>query len=292
MMAGVRECRGLLTRAHGLKIVPRGNQGGTDFSLCRKCRNSSRGLLTRAWANHEWPTMHSLLPALDKLSQHHPLRIAPRMKMFPARVKRVATGLFRQRMTQQGTLLGVLQVHHGLHRLEILAGLLFVPKSRPRRKPLQPKRRASRVAHIAPRMSLPLFQENRLHFRLEKLIIELRFLRHSANRKNGDDKKQFHREIFTTILPKCAPLATCAKACAASSNGKTRSITGLIPASERAPFMCSNISRLPTMMPCSRRFCIRTGIRLVSVVAPVSTPITLMVPPMRIARNDLPKVPP
>src|SRR5262249_60096740 len=101
--------------------------------------------------------------------QDLPLRIVLRAPVLAAAVKEVAAGLLGQRMDQQHALHAAGH-DDPLHRLEVLARLLVVPRGAALRQRLQPERRAGTVARDAAPMARTLGDEDRLHLRPDPAV--------------------------------------------------------------------------------------------------------------------------
>src|SRR5262245_31240703 len=93
-----------------------------------------------------------------------------------------------------------------------------------------------------------------------------------------------------TTLPKCCADCRWRNAASVSSNENTLSMIGFICATAIARFSASNIWVEPTEIPCTLARLPRISIGLRSA-APDSTPIMLILPPMRTAPSDLAMVP-
>ena len=104
--------------------------------------------------------------------QRLPLRIVLRQPVFAAVMERIAAGFFGQRMDQQAALPRIAGQDFRPHDLEVLARLLVGPGRRTGSERLQPQRRAAGVARDAAGVARPLGEENRLHARLEELVIQ------------------------------------------------------------------------------------------------------------------------
>ncbi len=79
--------------------------------------------------------------------------------MLAASMEDVATGLLRERVHQKTATLQVARNNLALGRFKIPARLLVIPVAGSGRKPLEPERRARRVANVAARMAWALGQE-------------------------------------------------------------------------------------------------------------------------------------
>jgi hypothetical protein len=94
--------------------------------------------------------------------------------MFSPSVKRIAARLGRQRVHQKTATLRVPGNYLPLSRLKVEARLLVVPSGGARRKSLQPKRCANRMANVTASVAWTLGQKDGLYASLKELEIQSR----------------------------------------------------------------------------------------------------------------------
>src|SRR4051812_40113658 len=119
--------------------------------------------------------------------------------MLAARMELGAAGFVRERHQDQATELRLPGHDDARQRLEVLHRLVVVPLRRAGRQLLQPERRSLRMARIAARMLAAVREEDRLHFRSERLEIEplgpgLRRRRLTLHGGTGADRQKEHGE--------------------------------------------------------------------------------------------------
>jgi hypothetical protein len=94
--------------------------------------------------------------------------------MLAAIVMRIATGALGQRVAQKPAGSGIARHDARFDELEVLAGVLFVPRRGARRQPLQPHRGAELVARDTAGVAVALGREDRLDARTEIVEVERR----------------------------------------------------------------------------------------------------------------------
>jgi len=114
---------------------------------------------------------HLFLPA-DPLGEDLPIRVVLRRELPTSGVKCETACLGRERLQQKPALVGITRDDQGGNYPEIAPRLLLGPRNAPGRKLLQPKGTvAIDMANVAPGMTRPLFQKDRLDLTLVNVII-------------------------------------------------------------------------------------------------------------------------